>query len=298
VASWQSRPSEIRTDDRYKDNDEIGPNTQQGYIADSLSDEASSEDSFFSPAVQGHDNSRLLMMPETPSHTQRQQGRWRTVNEVLQQQQGQKIYVGIQPHKDVASIPKTKNSDIVRLGFNNVDGIPAMVTNNSKVNTIRRYAYKHDLDGFLEQRLILIGRRCQMKPNFWSCSAQRMRYGQFLLLIDLRIGVGDSKVVLSAWFFGQLASKVRDVGSDDLGQWSWMLFHGRAGHKVQIIMAYQPVVQKATMIGLVYQQHRHHYVAEGFLPSINPIEKFRNDLVSMNTLYFSSTLTRILRTAL
>jgi hypothetical protein len=56
--------------------------------------------------------------------------------------------VGIHPHKDVASIPKAKNSDIVRLGFNNVDGIPVMVTNNSKVNDIRRYAYKHDLDVF------------------------------------------------------------------------------------------------------------------------------------------------------
>jgi hypothetical protein len=59
------------------------------------------------------------------------------VNKVLQWQ-GQKIYVGIHPHKDVASIPKmTKNSDIVRLGYNNVDGIPAMVMINSKVNTIR-----------------------------------------------------------------------------------------------------------------------------------------------------------------
>jgi hypothetical protein len=56
--------------------------------------------------------------------------------------------VGIHPHKDVASIPKTKNSDIVRLGFNNVGGIPATVMNNSKVNTIRRYAYKHDLAGW------------------------------------------------------------------------------------------------------------------------------------------------------
>jgi hypothetical protein len=47
-----------------------------------------------------------------------------------------------------------KNSDIVRLGFNNVDGIPVMVMNNNKVNAVRRYVYKHDLDGFLEQRLI------------------------------------------------------------------------------------------------------------------------------------------------
>jgi hypothetical protein len=45
--------------------------------------------------------------------------------------------VGIHLNKDVASILKVKNSDIVRLGFNNdVDGIPAMVTNNSKVITL------------------------------------------------------------------------------------------------------------------------------------------------------------------
>jgi hypothetical protein len=151
ASSWQSHTSEIRTDNRYPDDDELGPMTQHGYIADSLSDEVSSEDSFFTPAVQGHVNSRLLTMPATPSHTQRQQGRWPTVNEVLQQQ-GQKIYVGIHPHKDMASIPKMKNSDIVRLGFNNVDGIPVMVMNNSKVNAIRRYVYKHDLDGFFWSR--------------------------------------------------------------------------------------------------------------------------------------------------
>jgi hypothetical protein len=63
------------------------------------------------------------------------------VKEVLLQQDPQ-TFVGIHPNKDVASIPKVKNSDIVQLGFNNVDGIPTMVTNNSKVNAIRRYVRK------------------------------------------------------------------------------------------------------------------------------------------------------------
>jgi hypothetical protein len=40
--SWQSHMSEIRTDNRYPDDDELGPMTQCGYIADSLSDEVSS----------------------------------------------------------------------------------------------------------------------------------------------------------------------------------------------------------------------------------------------------------------
>jgi hypothetical protein len=52
-----------------------------------------------------------------------------------------------------------------------------------------------------------------------------------------------------------LASNVQEVGSNDLGRWSWMLLKGQAGLKVQIVMAYQLVVQKAKMIGSVYQQH-------------------------------------------
>jgi hypothetical protein len=52
--SQQSHTSEIRTVDRYPDDDELGPMTQHGYIVDSLLDEVSSEDSFFSSAVQEH----------------------------------------------------------------------------------------------------------------------------------------------------------------------------------------------------------------------------------------------------
>jgi hypothetical protein len=69
------------------------------------------------------------------------------VNKALLQQ-GPQLFVGIHPNKEVASIPKVKNSNIVWLGFNNVDGIPATVTNNSKVNAIRRCVRKNDLNGF------------------------------------------------------------------------------------------------------------------------------------------------------
>jgi hypothetical protein len=80
--------------------------------------------------------------------------------------------------------------------------------------------------------------------------------------------------------FGQLASKVTDVGANDLGRWSWMLFNGRDGQKVKIVVAYQPIPSKATQIRSVYQQHRHLQVEDG-CPDINPCTKFRNDLVTM-----------------
>jgi hypothetical protein len=56
--------------------------------------------------------------------------------------------------------------------------------------------------------------------------------------------------------FGQLASKVHDVGSSNLGRWSWMLFQGWDGHKVRVVVAYQPCPSKDTQIGTVYQQHK------------------------------------------
>jgi hypothetical protein len=139
------------------------------------------------------------------------------VNEVLQWQ-GQKIYVGIHPHKDVASIPKTKNSDIVRLGFNNVDdGIPVMVMNNSKVNAIRIYVYKHDLDGFFGAEININWKKMpdegQLPELFCSENAIQTvsSFNQFENWGRRQQG-GTFGLV-----FGQLASKVQDVGSDDLG---------------------------------------------------------------------------------
>lgn len=79
--------------------------------------------------------------------------------------------------------------------------------------------------------------------------------------------------------FGQLASKVDDVGSDKLGRWSWMLFKGQDGHKVRVVVAYQPCLSKDTQIGTVYQQHKRQQQADG-CPNINPRTEFREDLVT------------------
>jgi hypothetical protein len=86
--------------------------------------------------------------------------------------------------------------------------------------------------------------------------------------------------------FGQLTSKVWDVCSERCA--------------VRIIMAYQPVVQKATMIGSVYQQHWWHYIAEGLLKN-SRLTWSRNYSIGearMNTLYFSLTQMKILQMAL
>jgi hypothetical protein len=61
------------------------------------------------------------------------------VQEALQRQ-GPTNYVGIHPHDEFGSIPNEKNSDLVRIGYANIDGFTTNVIGNEKVNAIRRYA--------------------------------------------------------------------------------------------------------------------------------------------------------------
>jgi hypothetical protein len=200
------------------------------------------------------------------------------VQEALQRQ-GPTNYVGIHPHDDFGSIPNEKNSDLVRIGYANIDGFTANVIGNDKVNAIRRYARKHDLDAFFgveaninwkkmpeEGQLLELFRsenaiRTVASYNTFENWGRKQQGGTFGLA------------------FGQLASKVHDMGGDDLGRWSWMLFRGRDGHKVRVVVAYQPCPLKDTQIGTVYQQHKRQQRAEGG-PDINPCTKFRCDLVT------------------
>ena len=140
--------------------------------------------------------------------------------------------MGIHPHDDFGSIPNEKNSDLVCIGYANIDGFTANVIGNDKVNAIRRYARKHDLDAFFGVEANINWKKMpeegQLPELFRSENAIRTvaSYNTFENWGRKQQG-GTFGLA-----FGQLASKVHDVGGDDLGRWSWMLFRGRDGHKV------------------------------------------------------------------
>jgi hypothetical protein len=169
---------------------------------------------------------------------------------------------------------------MVRIGYCNVDGFKGNVIGNSKVRAITRYAQKHDLDAFFGAEVNINWKKMpeagQLPELFRSENAIQTvaSYNKFENWGKLQQG-GTFGLA-----FGLLASKVIEVGSDDLGRWSWMIFLGKDGHKVRIVVAYQPVPSKATQIGSVYQQHRRQQAADG-CPDVNPCTKFRTDLVAM-----------------
>jgi hypothetical protein len=115
--------------------------------------------------------------------------------------------VGIHPNKDVASIPNVKNSNIVQPGFNIVDGIPSTVTNNSKVNIIRRYVRKNDLDGFFGAKANIDWKK--MSDN----SVQRMLFIPLSLLINLRPGDINNSEILLVWFSANWLQRYRKLAA-------------------------------------------------------------------------------------
>jgi hypothetical protein len=187
-------------------------------------------------------------------------------------QQNTTRYVSIHLHHDFGSIRKEKNADMVRIGYCNVDGFKGNVVGNRKVNAIQRYALKHDLDAFFGAEVNINWKKIpesgQLPELFHSENTIRTisSYNKFENWGRLQQG---GRFGLA---FGQLASKVSDVGSHDLGQWSWMLFKGRNGHKVRIVVVYQPVLSKATQSSSVYQQHRRQQVADGLPPNMSPYQ--------------------------
>jgi hypothetical protein len=167
-------------------------------------------------------------------------------------------YVGVHPHEDFGDslTGKTKKDGCLRLGYGNVNGIPAITTGNNKVNAIKRFVNHFELDGFFGAEGNLnwkaMSRAGRLPEQFLSTNALRT-------IASYNTHENFGRKQRGGTFglaFGQLATQVSKVGTDEsgMGRWSWILVTGRNGQKARIIVAYQACRNKATANGLVYQQ--------------------------------------------
>jgi hypothetical protein len=64
--------------------------------------------------------------------------------------------------------------------------------------------------------------------------------------------------------FGDITGYVKKVGRDEdgLGQWSWILLGGVAGHNTRVIMAYKLFKNKNINSGTSYQQQRCYFITK------------------------------------
>jgi hypothetical protein len=138
------------------------------------------------------------------------------VQEALRRQ-GPTNYMGVHPHLDFGLIPKMKNLDLFRIGYCNVNGFPATIIGNATINAIRQYSRKHDLDAFFGVEANINWKKMpeegQLPKLFHSENV-------IFMVASYNTYKNWSRKQQGGTFslaFGQLASKVQDVGSDPLG---------------------------------------------------------------------------------
>jgi hypothetical protein len=120
-------------------------------------------------------------------------------------------YVGVYPHLDSGSIPNEKNLDPLHIWYCNVDGFLANIIGNATVNTIGQYSQKHEFFGVEAN---INWKKCPRRVNCKYFLALKMQSVPPTTLMKIGAKKQGSTFGLA---FGQLASKVHDEGSDDLG---------------------------------------------------------------------------------
>jgi hypothetical protein len=164
-SSWQSQESEIRTD-TIATLQEL-PETLHETTTCRIPEDDSSEESFELHTGHNTKTQDYIICLGLPHHSNDSKDEDKQYNKPFKDRQLDHIW-GFTQIMILAPCLEEKNSDMVHLGYCNVVGISAKVVSNSKVNAIRKYAHKNDLDGFLASKQILIGKACHQKDSCQS----------------------------------------------------------------------------------------------------------------------------------
>jgi hypothetical protein len=177
------------------------------------------------------------------------------------------------------------------VGFQNVDGLPAKLNNNSHLDTTKEVADDLQLDAFAfaEHRNNLKHRDNRrygvtqlfqggeaMVRGIWGCN----KHENTEEYNNKRTMEGGTGMVA----FGELASCMyRDnSGVDDSGlaRWTYMEFRGRNGHSTMMLVGYNPCKNNKKDSGTTYQQHRRYFINKE-KEVVEPRKRFLTDLLAL-----------------
>jgi hypothetical protein len=118
--------------------------------------------------------------------------------------------LGVHPDHDFGTLPQGENSDIVHLGYCNIASIPAKVVSNSKVNAIRKYACKNDLDGFLGIEANIKWKGMPPEGHLLSFFSEN-KSKQYLHTLHFKTLVANSKVAYLVLLSGSWLQRCRTL---------------------------------------------------------------------------------------
>jgi hypothetical protein len=169
-----------------------------------------------------------------------------------------------------------KKSNILRIGFNNINGF-SNNNNNDYNNNLRSFIsqYEFDLFGMSEININWNRSPIQVKDctRGWFSRLQ-ISYGHFSEFPGTSaFQVGG----VMQFAINDLTARIQTTGNDrsGLGRWTWQTLRGKQGRVVRVVTAYRPVKNEAG-IGSTWNQHQFH--ADMNNRDGNPHEQWIKDL--------------------
>jgi hypothetical protein len=153
---------------------------------------------------------------------------------------------------------ETKEDRVVRIGFNNINGIGAKANDvkNVEIHGFMRQG-NFDIFGMSETNIHWRNNNTQPKDIMYGWF-QRMNISQRYYKEYPMSGKHQVGGVLQV-AIGDFTTRIKSCGGDEagLGRWTWQVFTGSAQRNVRIVTAYRPVRNTANA-GSVWHQHQYY----------------------------------------
>jgi hypothetical protein len=191
----------------------------------------------------------------------------------------------------IGIIPCNKGDGVTRILYENVNGLPAKISNNEKLAKLMENIDDLEVDLFAFN---------EHKINFKHKVNRRQGLGKLLdggETLTRAVGGNISHPFSSSLgkcmeggtgivAYGELASLLRTdlsgMDSTGLARWSYMTFSGREGHMTSVIVGYNPCKTGTTCTHSTYQLHR-AYLTIAKKDQTCPRRRFEQDLLQLLT---------------
>ena len=183
--------------------------------------------------------------------------------------------------------PATKQEGVVRIIYENLNGLQARISNNSKLDKAKQIVdeLEADIVCYNEHRLNLAHK--DNKSGFsqlFSGGETEVRavsaHNKHEARIAGRVQEGGTAMLLFGPLIQQYDFEASGKDGSGLGRWVMMVFRGENGLTTRVLVAYNPCYNKNSNSKCTYQQHRRYFI-EKEKDTTCPRKRFKHDLVTL-----------------
>lgn len=183
--------------------------------------------------------------------------------------------------------PSTKQEGVVRIIYENLNGLHARLSNNDKLDKAKQVIdeLEADIVCYNEHRLNLAHKDNKSGiSQLFSGGETEVRavaaHNKHEARIAGRVQEGGTAMLLFGPLIQQYDFEASGKDGSGLGRWVMMVFRGENGLTTRILVAYNPCFNRNSNSRCSYQQHRRYFI-EKEKDTTCPRKRFKQDLVTL-----------------